>query len=469
MKRDMRSSAKRPGRAPTVWLVLVGLSILPWCTLAQTTDALDEATRAYDEARRAYDEATKALDARHYQKALDLYREAERQGGRQSDAALYWQAWIQYKLAREREALSALDRLEAAYPDSRWRDDAADLRAEISGQFSSEEEIKLMAIAGILNTDPERAAEELEELLQRNGSTTFKEQALFLLIQSGDPRATEITVRFARDASDPTMQRVALRTLALIGGDDSRAVLDDVYRSTSDVELKAGILEGWVMTGDESRVLAVARDETSAELREVAIEGLTMMGAFGALEALYDECKDARMRVALLQGYMMAGRIEPVVEAAKSDDSPEVRAQAVELLALMGATSEIWELYHEEQSVETKKAILAGLFLAGDVERLSEIATSEPNRELRSEAIRGLGIASGGAAAGTLKQIYEVESDPELRSAALDGLAMQGSARELIAIARSETDPRLRREVVRHLSMMGSEEATAYLLELLDE
>jgi len=458
MKRGIRSNTKKLGRlsvVPAVILVLAGLSIVPWCTLAQTSDT--------------YDEATKALDARQYQKALGLYREAERLKGRQSDAAVYWQAWIQYKLARETDALNNLDRLKSSYPDSRWLDDAAILRAEISGEVSSEEEIKLMAIAGILNTDPERAADELEKLLHGNGSTAFKEQALFLLVQTGAPRATEITERYARDASDPTTQRVALRTLVFIDDADSRAVIEDVYLSTSDVELKAEILEGLAMVGDEARLLEIARGETSPELQQAAIEGLTMMGAFAALEALYEEREDPQTRMALLHAYTMAGRVEPVVEAARSDDSPEVRAQAVELLAMMGATEEIWALYGDEESVETKKAILAGLFVAGDVERLTEVATSEPNRELRGEAIRGLGVAGGEAAAATLKRIYEAESDRELRSAVLQALAIQGNAGELIAIARNETDPELRREAVRHLSMMGSEEATAYLLELLEE
>jgi tetratricopeptide (TPR) repeat protein len=458
MKRETRPNAKQVRRLPalpTVCLVLVGISIVPWCSLAQSSNT--------------YDEATKALDARQYQKALDLYREAERLKGRQSDAAVYWQAWIQYKLARERDALNNLDRLESAYPDSRWLDDAAILRAEISGEISSEEEIKLMAIAGILNTDPERAADELEKLLQGNGSTAFKEQALFLLVQTGSPDATEIMVGYARDASDPTTQRVALRTLVFLDDANSRAAVEDVYLSSSDVELKAEILQSWAMVGDERRLLEAARSESSPVLQQAAIEGLTMMGAFAALETLYDERKDPQTRLALLNGYMMAGRVEPVAEAARSDESPEVRAQAVQLLAMMGATEEIWALYGDEESVETKKAILAGLFLAGDVERLTEVATSEPNRGLRVEAIRGLGIASGDAAAGTLKRIYEVENDRELRSAVLDALAIQGNARELIAIARNETDPELRRDVVRHLSMMGSEEATAYLLELLEE
>jgi len=458
MKQNTRSNSNRPGRcstAPVLSLAIVAILVVPWCTLAEPSEA--------------YDEARKALDAKQYERALDLYREAESLKDRQSEAAVYWQAWTYYKMARERDALNTITRLEDAYPNSRWRDDAADLRAEISGEISSEQEIKLLAISGILNTDPERAADELEKLLQRNGSAQLKEQALFLLVQSGDPRATEIVVRHARDASDPATQRVASRTLALMGDDDSQAVLADIYGSTSDTELKRVILEGWMMVGDESRVLGVARDTTSPELRDAAIEGLTMMGAFDSLEALYEENRDPRIRMALLQGYMMAGKVEPVLEAAKNDDSPEVRRQAIQLLGMMGATSEVWELYQDESSVETKRAILDGLIMASDVERLTEIATSESNRELRGQAIHGLGIAGGSAATETLKRIYEGESDRDLRSAALEGLAIQGSAPELIAIARSETDPELRREIVRVLSMMGSEEATDYLLELLED
>ena len=51
----------------------------------------------------------------------------------------------------------------------------------------------------------------------------------------------------------------------------------------------------------------------------------------------------------------------------------------------------------------------------------------------------------------------------------LQAWAVQGNARQLIAAARSESSLELRAEAVRQLSMLDSDEAKAYLMELLED
>src|SRR5215213_6748949 len=49
------------------------------------------------------------------------------------DAALYWMAYADFKLAKYNRCRMALDALLAKYPDSNWKDDARVLQAQVSG------------------------------------------------------------------------------------------------------------------------------------------------------------------------------------------------------------------------------------------------------------------------------------------------------------------------------------------------
>jgi HEAT repeat protein len=474
-----------------------------------------------------YEEARKALDGRQYQRALDLYREAERLQGDRADGAVYWQAYTYYKQAREVTALETIERLEAAYPDSRWLDDARSLRAEITRKLSPEDDLKLIALEAIIHEDPERALPALERLLEGDNPPAMKERVLFLLVQSGHPRATEITVEFAQDGSDPEMQRIAVRNLGFIGGGSSDQLLAEVYSNSDDVEVKSEILHGLMISGATDQILAVAREEESSELRQEAIHQLGVMGAIAELEELYRKESTPQIREALLQSFMIAGRSDLVLKAAREDASPEIRVQAVQLLGLMGAVEELdsvygsesspdvkeailhsfmiagdkqrvlaaasgepsrelrgtaihllgvmdakielWALYGEESSLELKHELLSAMYVSGDMVHLIEVARTDPNPELRHEAIRGVGIVGGSRAAEVLEELYDGATESGTRGAVIDALAFQGNVQALIRITKSESDPELKRSAVRHLSAMDSDEARNYLLQLIEE
>ena len=84
---------------------------------------------------------------------------------------------------------------------------------------------------------------------------------------------------------------------------------------------------------------------------------------------------------------------------------------------------------------------------------------------------RAVGVALTGHAASIdmLLELYAVETDPEIRESVLEGLFTQGDAAALIKIAREEKDPELRAAAVRFLAMTGSKEATAFMLEILND
>ena len=123
----------------------------------------------------------------------------------ETDAALYWKAYADWKRKLKKESLEGVRQLWPTYPKSAWADDAKALELEIRGGerregrvASDDEELKLYALDGLMQVDPEKAVPVLEKLLAGDSSPRVKERALFVLSQSDSPRAREILVRTAK-------------------------------------------------------------------------------------------------------------------------------------------------------------------------------------------------------------------------------------------------------------------------------
>jgi len=385
---------------------------------------LDPASGETDEPRgdRNYEEGTKAMDDGDWDRAAGAFMEVVKANGARADGALYWVAYCLNKQGRKADALSILSGFAGKYPKSSWIKDARALELEIRQgrggmaarpEAETDEDLKLMAINSLLNSDPERAIPLLEKLVKGGSSPKVRERALFVLSQSDSPRARQIVAELARDGRDPELQEKALRNLGIHGGKANRELLAEIYAApNSSIEVKEKILKSFMVSGDKDRILA----------------------------------------------------------AAKNEKDPKLRGSAVKLLGAMGARSELWQLYQAESSSDVKHSIINGLFVAGDSQHLLELARTEPNPELRREAIRKLGVMGKEQTGPALVSIYKSEKDPELRKACISGLFTQNNSHALVEIARSEKDPELKKAAVQKLSVMGHDkEATEYLMELLKE
>src|SRR5262245_32028837 len=96
----------------------------------------EEERKAREDERREredelYDEGTSALDEGAWDRAITAFREVAEMKGRRADAALYWTAWAKSKQGQSAEALSAVEELRRAYPQSRWLKEAKALELEI--------------------------------------------------------------------------------------------------------------------------------------------------------------------------------------------------------------------------------------------------------------------------------------------------------------------------------------------------
>ena len=369
--------------------------------------------------RRLYDAGTEAIDDGKLQQAIDKFSQVIDGHGAHAEGALYWKAYAQNRLGQRPEALLTLETLRRTYPKSRWFDDAQALEVEVrqsSGQSVSpeaegNEDLKLMAINSLLGTDPELALPMLDKFLNGAQSLKLKERALFVLSQSGSPKAREIVVRIARGNRNPVLQMKAIQDLGLFGGKESHATLEEIYKSSPDMEVKRGILRSFMISGERQRVLEVAKSEQSAELR----------------------------------------------------------AEAVKQLGVMGARSELYQLYQNETSIDVKKNILEAMFAGGDVEHTLGLARAEKYSELRCQAVRNLGLMGKDKTADALASIYSSDKDPEVKRAVIQAYFLQGNTKSLIQIARQEKDMSLKRDAVKRLSLMHSKESTDFMMELLNK
>jgi TolA-binding protein len=168
---------------------------------------------------RLYESGKNSLDSHRFDDALNAFSELVNRGGSKVEGALYYKAYTLNKLGRRDEALNTIAELHKAYPNSRWMDDAKALEVEVkqaagkpvSPAEVNDDEIKLLAINGLMQTDPERAFPVLEGLIKGAHSPALKKQAVFVLAQNQSPRAQALLEQIARGATgNPDLQLRAL-------------------------------------------------------------------------------------------------------------------------------------------------------------------------------------------------------------------------------------------------------------------
>lgn len=362
-----------------------------------------------------YSAAKNALDNDEYDNAIRQFDEVIKIRGRRAEGALYWKANALNQAGNKAQALATLGELRRSYPKSNWLRDAAAREQEWRGGGNpdniSDDELKLLALRSLMNSDPDKALPSLEKMLQGNNSPQVKERAMFVLAQSNSDKAQQILLAAARNNAQPDLQKRAIRYLGMNGNGRNLSALKEIYNSATDAGVKKTVFQGWLMAGDKEDVLAVARTEKN----------------------------------------------------------PDLRKEAIRYLGMLGGRSELRQLYKEATDADAKENLLQAMGMAGDAQGLNEAAAAEKDPNVRAHAIRDIGRFGGEDAAATLVKIYNANSDFETRKAVVNALFLHGAGKEMVALARKETDPQMKREIIQKMSMMSSPEITEYMIEILNK
>ena len=375
---------------------------------------------AGDDDASLYADGTRAINENRWSDAAGLFDRVSQMHGEHAEGALYWKAYAENKEGQQANALSTCGELRKKYPKSRWLDECGALEIEIRGksghpvspQAEPDENLKLLALNALMQQDQAQAMPILEKILSGNQSDELKSRALFVLAQSNAPQAQALITHIAEGQSGPALQIKAIRMIATQGpraGD----TLASIYQHSSDAQVKRAILQSYLITGDSSKLLGAARQETN----------------------------------------------------------PELVKTAVQTLGAMGAGQDLLTMYRATNNAQAKAEIINAMIPAGQkgVSPLTEIAQSEQDAELRRKAIRNLGIAGGMSVAPALVATYQKNTDAETKRAAAQALFLANDAPDLVTLARAEKDMEMKKYLVQQLSLMHDPEATKYMLEILNK
>ena len=276
--------------------------------------------------------------------------------------------------------------------------------------LTPDEEMKMMAIDALMQNDSERAIPLVDKVLQnQQASIRLRMRALQALARSNSPKAWESVARVAKDGSNAELQERAVQMAGSRESAQSRQLMNEVYASTTNADIKRHVLRSWASAGS----------------------------------------KDA------------------ILNAAKSDANVEVRETAIRHLGEMRATADLASLYGSESDTKVRERILRAIANTDDWQKLLDIAKTEKDENLRARAVQYASSSKATGAADALTALYGSTQDTATRLAVIRGLSQQRNAKQLIALVRKESDPELKRQALQHLSRMKGDEVTAYLTELL--
>jgi HEAT repeat protein len=374
--------------------------------------AVEKANAHEDE---LYSSAKDGLDNGEYDSAIKQFDEVIKIHGRRADGAMYWKAYALNKAGNKAQALTAIGELRKNYPKSNWLRDAGALEQEMRGggnpENISDEELKLLAIQSLMNSNPEKAVPLLEKIITGNYPPKLKERALFVLSQSGSEKAQQILMNLAKANNQPDLQKRAIRNMGMNGNPRNRAVLKEIYNSSTDVGVKKSIFQAWLMCG----------------------------------------CKD------------------DVASLAKTEKNPELRREAIRYLGMMGGRVELLDFYKNSPDVETRKEAVGAMLMCGCSHELAEIVQTEKDPEVLDKAINTLGLVGGDESLAALTKVYNSQADLATKKKVINALFLHGAGKEMVALARKESNPELKRSLISKMSLMNSPEISDYMMEILNK
>jgi tetratricopeptide (TPR) repeat protein len=435
------------------------------------------------------------------------------------DAALYWLAYAQQRLAKYDQCRVTIERLLEKYPNSTWKDDARVLLAQVpiyaqnyAATVAASDE--LMAKLKMDATVP-RAAYVVEpgglapvalppgqtiagaaSILAPEASSNsaddddpceFKIVVLQALFQTDLQRGIMAATEWLKPGSPQTVRckSAALTLLGRNGGKSVTPVILGVARSEPDLKLRARAISALGATNDDTVVDALrdfALNSPENDIVEASLYALSKHTGERAIAVLSDIAISAKTtpqrRMAISSIATRPG--EPAVDALlriyDADQTVEIRRTVI---AGFGnrrserAGAKLFDIARSSDSIELRKAAISAISRRGGdktIEFLLSLYDTEKNEELRDQIMGALGygnvyvgtpvVVSGQGAQGGQGIGYAVGSAGRMND--------QRVIRKLIEIARDQKAPMERRKrAIGWLSRSKDPEVLKFLEDLL--
>jgi len=296
-----------------------------------------------------YDQARQAIENSQFERAIrDLDRVLTDSAKTRADAALYWKAYSLSRLTENSEALKTIQDLAKEFASSPWVKDARALAVEIqqangqpvSADLQNDEELKLLALRGVMQADPDKGVPIIEKMLAGGASPRVRDRALFVLSQSRASQARDVMLKAARNNANPDLQRTAIRYLGMMRGAEGRDALAGIYRTATDSSVKRAILQSYFMSGGVEPTIEIAKTEKDPELQRAAIRNLGMMNRSGtaaadALVSIYKSDMQSENRRLVINSLFIQRNAKALVDLARAEKDPALKKEIVSKLSVM--------------------------------------------------------------------------------------------------------------------------------------
>jgi HEAT repeat protein len=226
--------------------------------------AADPADSLYKLARAALTDGDFRRAATLFQAVADRYPDSE-----YAPDALYYRAYALYRGGGSREleqAVAALDRQALRYPKAGTLNDAKQLRASIRSEQAKrgnpdageeiaagakelgstkrcptdDDEMRMTALQGIVQLDPDQVLPVLQRLLARTDSCSvgLRRRAVYMIAQTREEERADILLRVASTDPSTEVRREAVRWLSQVNTERAARALDSILFNTSDADIR---------------------------------------------------------------------------------------------------------------------------------------------------------------------------------------------------------------------------------------
>jgi len=275
-----------------------------------------------------YAAGTRAMNEHRWQDAIREFDKVIAAKDKRSAAALYWKAYSLNKLQRYTDAAAICNTLHGQYAGSSWNRDCdvlafsnnaaafdnfrqqfdfhvnpdihvhpdvhipdihvhpdihinpvviPDIDVQVRNELKNNVDLKILRLNSLLNQDPAKAIPELRDILNGNQPISTKKHAIFVLAQSKSPEAQTILHDAVTGKMDPELQRQAIMMMAIFQGKRDNDTLAEVYRTTSDPQIKQSIISAFFITHDAPHLVELARSEKDLDRKRNIVSQLAIM------------------------------------------------------------------------------------------------------------------------------------------------------------------------------------------------
>jgi hypothetical protein len=138
-----------------------------------------------------YADGVRAINDGRWMDAETIFNKLATEHGEHADGALYWKAYAQSKQGQMKDALGTCAELRSEFSTSNWVHECGALEIEIQAKTGkpaepkiwSDDDLKLLALSSLMQTDEPKALAQLQEILNGDSSEELKKKATFILGQ----------------------------------------------------------------------------------------------------------------------------------------------------------------------------------------------------------------------------------------------------------------------------------------------